>query len=191
MDAATQPGLSVAGFLPWINMVLDYTDEIVALIPEDKLDWRPEDPTGHFCFSLGEIAMHIADARRMFARQLSGSESEDGYWSEGPDAQGVWKFTPPAGKAEILHSMNEARRELKAYLDLPAASYTQTTDGSRSTFEKSLERLREAGQPTNEAEARGPANIVRVLMAVIAHEAGHRGSLQTLLRMQGVNMKPE
>jgi uncharacterized damage-inducible protein DinB len=191
MDAAAQPSLSVAGFLPWINMVLDYTDEIAALIPEDKVDWRPEDPSGHFSFSLGEIAMHIADARRMFARQLSGVDSEEGYWSEGPDERGVWKFQPSAGKAKILHSMAEARRELKPFIDMPASSYTQTTDGSRQTFEKSLERLREAGQPTAEAEARGPANIVRVLMAVIAHEAGHRGALQTLLRMQGVNLKPE
>lgn len=189
MDAAAQSNLTVAGFLPWINMVLDHTDEVVRLIPEDKIDWRPEDPAGQFCFSLGEIAMHIADARRMFARQLSGNDSEEGYWSEGPDERGVWKFPQGAGKQEILHSLADARSELKPFLDMPASAYTQTTDGSRQTFEKALERLRTAGQPTSDAEARGPANIVRVLMAVIAHESGHRASLQTLLRLQGINLQ--
>jgi uncharacterized damage-inducible protein DinB len=189
MDAMQQKQLTVGGFLPWVGMTLDYTDQIAALIPEDKLDWRPEDPSGHFQFSLGEIAMHIADARRMFARQLSGSDSEEGYWSEGPDDQGVWKFNAPGGKQAILDSLAAARDELNAYIYAPAKSYLETTEGTRKAYEKTLQQMREQGADTEDVSARGPANIVRVMMAVVAHEAGHRGALQTLLRQLGVNAK--
>lgn len=191
MDAAMQTQLTVGGFLPWVNMMLDYTDEIAALIPEDKLGWRPEDPQGKFCFSLGEIALHIADARRMFARQLAGNDSEEGYWSEGPNEQGVWQFHNCKDKQTLLDSLADARAELKAYIDMPARAYTETTDGTRKAYEKLLAQMREQGKDTAEIEARGPSNIVRVMMAAIAHESGHRGALQTLLRQHGVNAKAE
>ena len=191
MEAATQTQLTVGGFLPWVNMMLDYMDEIAALIPEDKLDWRPEDPTGRFTFSLGEIAMHAADARRMFARQLAGNDSEEDYWSEGPNEQGVWKFREYGDKQTILNSLADARQELKAYIDMPAKAYTETTDGTRKAYEKLLAQMREQGKNTTEIEARGPSNIVRVMMATIAHESGHRGSLQTLLRQFGIYTKVE
>jgi uncharacterized damage-inducible protein DinB len=191
MDAIQLKQLTVGGFLPWVGMTLDYTDEIAALIPEDKLDWRPKDPSGRFQFSLGEIAMHIADARRMFARQLSGSETEEGYWSEGPDAQGIWQFSVHSGKQAILDSLASAREELNAYINAPAKSYLETTEGTRKAFEKTLQQMREQGADTSDAATRGPANIVRVMMAVVAHEAGHRGALQALLRQQGVNIKAE
>lgn len=186
MEAAMQTQLTVGGFLPWVNMMLDYTDELAALIPEDKIDWRPNDPAGHFAFSLGELAMHIADARRMFARQLAGNDSEEGYWSDGPNEQNVWQFREHGGKKAILDSLADARGELKAYIDLPAKAYTETTDGTRRAYEKLLAQMREQGRDTAEIEARGPSNIVRVMMAAIAHESGHRGALQTLLRQQGV-----
>jgi uncharacterized damage-inducible protein DinB len=189
MDAAAQAQLTVGGFLPWVSMILDYTDEIVALIPEDKLDRRMEDPSGAFCFSLGEIAMHMADARRMFARELSGAQSEEGYWSDGPAEGGVWKFKPCESKQALLDSLAAARAELAPYTELSATSYTETTQGTRGSFERMLAAMREHGKDTAQAESRGPANIVRVLMAVVAHESGHRGSLQTLLRQQGINAK--
>ena len=39
-----------------------------------------------------------------------------------------------------------------------------------------------------EAELRGPASIVRVMMAMVAHEDGHRSTLQTFLRFHGINL---
>ncbi|MDQ3024086.1 MAG: DinB family protein, partial [bacterium] len=80
MSVAT-PAVSIGQHLPWVNMTLDYTEQLVEKMPEELLDFRPVDPNGHYMFSLGEIAMHLADTRRMFARTLAGSESTEGYWT--------------------------------------------------------------------------------------------------------------
>ena len=186
MDAAVaEPTIGQA--LPWVNLTFDYTEQIAELIPEDMLDWRPEDPSGKWSFSLGEIAMHCADARLMFARQLSGNESTEGYWSEGPGEDGVWPFKQRGSRQEILDSLKAAREELEPYLNQPVSAMSEQTEGTRAVFDKTLQQIKEAGRDTAEHELRGPANILRVVMAAACHEAGHRGALQTLLRQQGVN----
>lgn len=191
MDAATMPELTVADHMPWVKMTLDYTEEIAALIPEDKLDWRPEDPSGQFCFSLAEIVMHCADARVMFMRQLSGEKSEDGYWctSEGPDDAGVWKFKEHGGKQAILDSMKHAREEIDTWQSKPVDELLSVPEGCEKAFAEQLKKMKEHEKDTAEMERRGPASIMRVLMATATHEAGHRGSLQTLLRQHGINVK--
>src|SRR3954464_13294483 len=81
MSVATQ-AVSIGQHLPWVNMTLDYTETLVAKIPDELLDFRPVDPNGHFFFSLAELAMHCADTRRMFANTLAGIESEEGMWTD-------------------------------------------------------------------------------------------------------------
>ncbi len=49
--------------------------------------------------------------------------------------------------------------------------------------------MKEKGVDLSDMELRGPSTVNRVLFAVTAHESGHRGSLQTLLRMQGVDAR--
>jgi hypothetical protein len=190
--SAQKPARTIGIALPWLNMALDETERLAGLIPEDKLDWRLPDPSGRWHFSLAEIAMHCADARIMFARQLSGSELRDGYWSAGPSGDDeVWKFDPYGSKQVILDSLRTARTELQPFLDLPAESFTEVTDGVRKTFEKHVADLKETGKEKEaaDAELRGPANIVRVLMAVAVHENGHKSSLGTLLRLHGVDIR--
>jgi len=184
-ETNTTPTLEQA--LPWIPMVLDMTERLTALIPEEKLSWRLPDPSGRWAFSLGELALHCADSRRMFARQLAGDASETGYWSDGPGEGGVWKFRDTPGREEILRSLRETRAELQLFLDRPAADMTAITDGARATFARALEQMKSKGQDSSAAERRGPPNIVRILMAVVAHENGHRAVLQTMLRLQGIN----
>ena len=48
--------------------------------------------------------------------------------------------------------------------------------------------MKENNVPVEDAIKRGPANIVRVRMALCVHEAGHRGALQTILRLEGINL---
>jgi uncharacterized damage-inducible protein DinB len=191
MDTAAtmQTASTVRDQLPWVTMTFDVMDQVCALIPDELLDWRPVDPSGRFNFSLGEIAMHTADARRMFARQLSGSDSAAGYWADEPDEAGVWSFKAGATRAQILESLESARAELGTYLDWSVERLLETTDGTRASFEKNLERLREkAPEQVDAALRRGPASVMRVLMAAAVHEAGHRGTLYTLLRQHGVNL---
>lgn len=167
---------------------MDLTERVAALIPEDKLDWRLTDPSGKWHFSLAEIVLHCADARTMFARTLSGNATEEGYWSAGPGPDGIWPFRPYSGKDEVLRSLTIARQELTPWLDHPAAALLDTTEGTRAAYEKSLSALREKGAATNDTEVRGPVTIIRVIMALAVHESGHRSTLQTLLRMHGINL---
>ena len=135
--------------------------------------------------------MHCADGRRMFARQLSGDAREDDYWSEGPAEEGVWQFKPYGSKQAILDSLKASRSELQPFLERPASSITEITEGTHKAYEQWLKQMREQGKDTTELESRGPANVVRVLMAATAHESGHRGALQTLLRQHGINAAAE
>lgn len=186
MDAtAMETTLGVA--FPWLNMTFDTTEELAKLIPEDLLDWRHADPSGKWAFSLGEIVMHCSDARIMFARQLSGNDSHEGYCSDGPGEDGVWKFKEHGGRQAILKCLAASRKELEPYMQMPVSKMGEITEGSQTAFDKHLAMMKEKSMDTADAEARGPANLVRVLMAMAVHEAGHRGSLQTLLRQKGIN----
>lgn len=194
MDSAMQAAaMTVGDQMPWVSMTFDYMDKICALIPEDKIDWRPEDPSGKWCFSLGEIAMHVADARTMFARTLSGDDSEEGYWMDYPkDDSGVWtRKREPGSLQEILDSLAAGSAALKPWLNKPYSEILSGTPGTEAAFEKNLAKMREAGKDTADAERRGPTTINRVLMAAACHEAGHRGALQTLLRQLGLNVGSE
>jgi hypothetical protein len=185
-DAMATVGLA----LPWLTMTLDQTENLAVLIPEDKLDWRLPDPSGRWHFSLAEIVLHCADARLMFSRQLIGEDSGEGYWSAGPapdGGDGVWSFRPYSGGKEVQDALKTARTFLDPFLSLPAGSLTEITDGSRAVFDRNLAMMKEKGADTAIMERRGPANIVRVLMAAAVHESGHRSTLQTLLRMHGIH----
>jgi uncharacterized damage-inducible protein DinB len=183
MNDAPQPAIRLA--LPWLNMTFDGTERAAAALTDELRDWRPEDPSGHFVFSLGEIVAHLADERRMFARRLSGEDSEDGYWGEGPAADGVWKFRPLPSAAELLADLKAARAQLQPWLDRPVAELWQIPDGSRKLFAKQLEQLRAEGGDVASHELRGPANLNRILFAVACHEQSHRGVLHICLRMNG------
>ena len=188
MGTTPAPEVTLREALPWATLIMDYTDKIAALVPDDLLDWRPEDPSGKFSFSLAEIIMHCADARLMFSRQLTGEDTEEGYWSAGPGEGDVWLFKDYSGKQELIDSLDSSRALLESWLDRPGAALTEVPDSCRQAFERHLAKMREKGEDTSVLEKRGPANIVRVMMAVAAHESGHRGTLQTALRLKGINL---
>jgi uncharacterized damage-inducible protein DinB len=195
MSVSLQSTVTIGQHLPWVNNTFDYMEKLVGLIPEDMLDWRPTDPNGHFMFSLAELAMHAADSRIMFARQLADSDSKEGYFSatddDTADEDGQWRFKAHNGKESILEGLRRSRAELQPWLDLPVDQLHQPTPGTQKVYDRALEMMREKGDDTSALEARGPATINRVLFAVAAHEAGHRGTLQTLLRLQGVDARGE
>jgi len=190
MDAQPLAECTVNEYLLWLGLTWDYTDKIAAAIPDELIDWRPTDPSGKYCFSLAEILMHIADSRLMFSSQLSGEELEGQYWatSEGPNEEGVWTFRDHGGKQALLDSLKLGRGKYQDWIERPYTSLFDVPDGARKTYDGFLTRMKEEGHDTAVMERRGPASLVRVLMAVAAHEAGHRGSLQTLLRQHGVNV---
>lgn len=190
MDAQPQAECSVYDYLLWLGLTWDHTEKLAAAIPDELLDWRPTDPSGKYCFSLAEILMHIADSRLMFSTQLSGEELEGQYWasSDGPNEEGGWTFKDHGGKQALLDSLKQGRARYQAWVDRPYSTLLDVPDGARKAYDGFLKRLKEEGHDTAPLEKRGPASVVRVLMAAAAHEAGHRGTLLTLLRQHGVNV---
>lgn len=190
MDQQTAAALAAGDGLPWIGITLDHTERITRLVDEKLAALRPVDPIGRFCFSLGELVMHIADSRRMFLGQLDGADYSGGYWADsaGPDLNGAWHFSPPASWADVQESVSWAGGKLREYLAGPLEALWEPTAGTRGFFEHYLADLRQAGRDEQAAqyERRGPASLARTLTALACHEAGHRGSLQTLLRLHGI-----
>jgi uncharacterized damage-inducible protein DinB len=192
MDAQAATALSAGDGLPWIGITLDQTDKVAVLVHEGLAALRPTDPLGRFCFSLGELVMHIADSRRMFLGQLDGADYSGGYWAGtgGPDSQGVWRFRAPQSWEDVLVSVEWGGTKLREYLARPQHALWEPTEGTLAFFGRYLADLRAAGREEQALayERRGPASLARTLTALACHEAGHRGALQTLLRLQGVNL---
>lgn len=189
MDTELQAAqATIFEMLPWLGMTLDYTDKLAQALPDDLLDWRPEDPRGKFTFSLAEILMHCADSRSMFARQLAGNESEEGCWAEEPgEDSDIWKFKPHGGKQAIIDSLAASRAELAEWYNRSGSELLATTPGTRAVYDKFIASCKEKEQEIPAAvQARGPANIMRVMMACAVHESGHRGTLQAFMRLKGV-----
>jgi len=192
MDAMAQSAVTVREHLLWLDITLNHTDKLAAAVPENLLDWRPADPSGKFSFSLAEIIMHVADARLMFSATLTGEEVAKDYWTTsetGPGDDGVWPFREYGSKQALLDSLKTARAKYDAFIDQPYTALFDVPEGAKQAFEQQLKAMREYEIDTAGAEKRGPANVLRVLMGLVAHEAGHRGSLLTLLRQHGVNLE--
>lgn len=185
--------VTISEHLPWVDMTLDYTERLIVLTPETMLDYRPENALGHFFFTPAEIAMHLADERREFARMLGGSDSRDGFWTianweTGGDGT-PWQFREYADNAELLAGLREPRDELAPWLSLPVSELQQPTEGTRAIYAKQLAELQGKGVDTAAMERRGPPTINRVLFSLVTHEAAHRSYLQTILRLQGIDAR--
>lgn len=182
-------GLTIGEQIPWVAKTLHHTESVAALIPAQLLDWRPADPTGRWSFSLAEIAMHCADIRLMFAKQLRGEDSSELYWLDSPkDGSGIWtRRREPAGPQEIVASLAAGREELEPWLALPYEQTLTVTAGMQHSFNQYLASQREKGLDTSEAERRGPSTLNRIFFTLACHEAGHRGALQALLRLHGLS----
>lgn len=195
MDASTQaaPGMTIGEQWPWAGETFSQTEQVAALIPADQLDWRPTDPSGRWIFSLGEIVMHCADIRLMFAKQLRGEDSSELYWLAPPASRGgTWtRKREPASRQELLDSLAKGREELETWLARPYSELLSATPGMAARFAEHLAGLRAAGKETVALERRGPSTINRVLMTLTCHEAGHRGALQANLRLLGISAAEE
>ncbi len=195
MDASTQASsfITVGEQMPWVGITLKQTELAAGCIPEDRLDWRPTDPSGRWAFSLGEIAMHCADIRLMFAKQLRGEDSSELYWlAPPPQRGGTWtRKREPGRLQEILDSLARGRTELEEWLARPYSEILTPSPGLAAAFEQYLQAVREAGKDTAAAERRGPTTLCRLFMTVACHEAGHRGALQANLRLLGISVPEE
>jgi uncharacterized damage-inducible protein DinB len=191
MDTASQAQQTIGDQMPWYGMTMEYTGKICELIPQQLWHWRPEDPQGHFQASLGEIAMHCADERHGYAHALSGKTDRDVFFTLSPGKDGINKFREGVSKQDVLASLRAGRALLDSYAHLPADRLTEVTEGAKAAYKRQIASVKEQGIDTTRMEMRGAPGIFRVLMAVACHEAGHRGTLYTLLRLNGVSLPGE
>jgi len=179
--------LTAGQILAWSKVFLDYTDAVVASLPEDdeSLDWRPTDAQGGWYLSIREQAMHIADTRHDSLGEVTGTETEaDDFCTVFGGLEKPWQFRK-ASRAEILARLKSGRDLVDAWLARPLSELLETTPSLIAQYEKVLTQLREAGQDTAAREARGPNRIINVLFFLCAHEQSHRTVLQTMLRQRG------
>jgi hypothetical protein len=188
MDTASQTQHTIADQMPWYGMTMDYTEKICELIPPELWSWRPEDPQGFFQASLGEIAMHCADERHFHAQMLTGEVNRSVFFTLSPGKDGISAFREGVSKQGVLASLKAARAVLDSYSQLPADKLTYVTEGAKATHEQQIASAKDQGIDTTQMERRGAPGIFRVLMGVACHEAGHRGTLYTLLRLNGVSL---
>jgi hypothetical protein len=188
MDGASQLRQTIGEQLPWYGSTMDATETLCELIPEKLWDWRPDDPLGHFQASLGEIAMHCADERHEHAQLLSGEVDGSVFFTLSPGRDGINEFREGVSNRDVLASLRAGRALLDGYAALPAERLTEVTEGAKAAYQRQIAVLKEQGIPTTRMEVRGAPGIFRVLMGVACHEAGHRGALTTLLRLNGVSL---
>ncbi len=116
MEAA-QPAMTILAEMPWIKLMLDYTDAVCQGLPEDAEHLRPVDPAGGFVFSAKELAMHIADERWTVCASITGADhSARCFAGDYPGKDQPWQFRA-ATNSEIMASLSEGR----AIVDAAAA----------------------------------------------------------------------
>ncbi|MCC7479312.1 hypothetical protein IT575_12770 [bacterium] len=189
-SGASGAALSVGDGLPIVALCLSGSERVCKLVDDSLWALRPADPSGRWSFSLGELVMHIADARWLFAGQLDGADYSPRYFvtNQPRDPGAIWTFRPGAPEA-ALESLQDGRAAIQRWLEQPLEKLWQPTSGTEDFFHSYQQKLRAAGEEEM-AQAyarRGPASLARTLSGLVAHESGHRGSLQTLLRLQGAN----
>jgi uncharacterized damage-inducible protein DinB len=167
------------------QLLLGYTDDVVASIPEDALDLRFTDPRGGYFFSARELMMHIADTRWNALAWVEGEEvSERQFRQEYGGTERAWKFAM-AEKDEILARLGESRKGIDALLARPAGDMHLITDYQREAHEQRIKASKSQGLDTASLEAGGPPSLVDIVLFLVAHEQAHRAELQWLMRAHG------
>lgn len=170
------------------------TEELLAKIPDDLLEFRPEDPSGRFQFSIAEIFAHVADARTMFATtylaDVPMDDQEGLYMMSPPDEDGAWKpNVEDFGRPALERALAEGWGRLAPALEMPESEAFAATPGGLRMHDAAASR-RDAGEEPQPWDERvlswGPATLIRVLATCASHEAGHRGALVSLARRHGV-----
>jgi hypothetical protein len=186
--SAVQPAQTVLEAVPWVKTLLDYTDKVVACIPENADTIRPTDPNGGWVMSAFEQALHIVDERWELAGTLTGQDHRDRmFLQEYGGTAKPWRFKS-ATRAEVLDSLAGSRQLVDEVLGWPQSVLAEPTDGTRAAFQQRLAAMREQGKDTAQAEAAGPSTLINLLLFLNAHEQGHRAVLQHMLRMHGVEV---
>ena len=132
--------------------------------------------------------MHCADDRHDHAQMLSGESDSSVFFTLSPGKNGINTFREGVSKQDVLASLRAGRARLDRYARLPADRLTDVTEGAKAAYERQIASVKEQGIDTTRMEMRGAPGIFRVLMGVACHEAGHRGTLYTLLRLNGVSL---
>ncbi|MEP0813665.1 MAG: DinB family protein [bacterium] len=187
MDSQAASSKTIANALPAYKWNTEFTEKVIAKLTPELFDWRPETKDGSWHFSLGELAAHIVDAGLMFYGQLSGDEFSDGDWFMKPPenfegGSGEWMPTREFTLEDVKAKFAEMRAKFAEVLAWPIEKAHEPTPGTEKAF-KEWEKQVEEGKFPKEFLANGPATPVRVIATLISHEAAHRGTLLTLMRV--------
>lgn len=185
MEAGNRTDRTIGQELSWARTMMDYTDQVIASIPEDALDLRFTDPKGGYFFSARELMMHIADSRWNATVSVSGEDVSDRqFLREYGGLEKPWKFAD-GNKGEIVAWLAEGRASVEALLERPADQMHSVSEHQLETHNQRIKARKEQGLDSSSLEASGPPCLADVLLFLVAHEQAHRSELQWLMRAHG------
>lgn len=181
---------TIGGLLPWAKILLDYTDAVCNCVSVEHWNLRPkgEGEGEGYWFSLGELVMHLADSRREIIGNISGEIDREKLWCSkygGTAAPWEWRS---GSREEVLASLAAGRALVEAWFERPGSEIAAPTESSAKQWKERLERMKAAGKDTAAVEAAGPQSVADCLTFLIGHEQSHRGVLQALLRLHGIEV---
>ena len=153
MQAETRLTRLVDPILTEIDQEAEITKRLLAIVPEDKLTWRPH-PKAR---SLGELAMHVATTQGNVAEISQLDTKEAGTFPVDPE---------PTGRAQILEAFAESLKKAK---DIVAS-----TDDARAMAEWKLTK--------DGKTVMSVPRIAFWRSILLNHTYHHRGQLSAYLR---------
>ncbi len=186
MESSAMPDRTVLSAFPAYKWITDQTDQVVAKLTDELAAWRPEMSDGSWHFSLGEIVAHIADAAYMFHGMLTGEDYDDTYFMKPPEdfegGQVEWKVTREFNADDVKAHLKAVREKWVEVLAWPIEKAYEPTDATMKQFEEMKEK--DDSDEFHKAHLiHGPSTALRVITTLVAHEAGHRSSMITLMRV--------
>lgn len=156
MDAVT-----IQHYLAWFDDAMQATKNLYALVPSEKLEWKPTERS----FSLGQLIEHIPRSL-WFNGKVIASEN-----------------VPLKSLREILVAN---RRQQSAKVDEASLHLAECSEGFRRTIRNlGEERFQHADVSTPQW---GILPIWRFAIFVLEHHLNHKMELHMYLRLLGVNV---
>lgn len=155
--------MDTKGLAQYAEQVYKATAGLIGQVPEDKLDWRPQDANNWL--SLGQLLAHLGDST---GAPMQGFIT--GKWPEMPEAEMI----PPAEKMPTVASVADALERIEADRQLTVRLLEELPEGEF--------RNRTVTAPWNPT----PTPLWIQLLLMVEHQINHKAMLFIYLKLLGI-----
>ncbi len=155
--------MDTKGLAMYADQAFKATIGLVKMVPEDKLDWRPDDTNNWL--TVGQLLAHLPTATGFCMNMFVTGE-----WPEMPESEMI----PPAEKMPTVSSVSEAVEKLEADRQLAAKLLEELSEEDYSG--------KMVAAPWNPT----PMPLWVQLLAMVEHQINHKAALFAYLKLLGV-----